>query len=93
MNKEMTVREAFELAYGPIPKGATCHALCGVPYEGCSIQPCYNLTGTYHEVTDVGWKQDNYYYCGGPDISDRPAHAFLGFFGDEYDKVVKGEDK
>lgn len=90
----MTVREAFEKAYGPVPEGATCHVANGYPYEGAAIVPTYCIRGKVFEARpyrgeELQWvKRLDDQYEEGPDISDRPASAFLGFFGPEYDRVV-----
>lgn len=93
----MTVREAFSLAFGPVPDGATCH----VGYwEGQGAGPVDHQVpsatiancppGT--RVGDGGaWLSRGKDFGGiGPDISDRQAEAFLGFFGEAYDRVVNG---
>jgi hypothetical protein len=86
----MTVREAFSLAFGPMPDGATCHI--GNHDRDCEIdativdpsRPRWSLTFNFGT-----WNNDDAYeFPTGPDISDRPASAFLGFFGAEYDAVV-----
>lgn len=98
MNREMTVKEAFELAFGPIPERATCHLM---HLYGIDVRqlPTFALNESVWTVWVGGWSRYNFdgedlVGCNlprNPDISGRPAHAFLGFFGEEYDKVVKGE--
>lgn len=87
----MTVREAFEKAYGPMPEGATCHIgadCCNRGWSGGAT--IVNVDGIR------GWCGSRWGHAGGhypepygPDISDRLAEAFLGFFGGEYDRVVE----
>lgn len=103
----MTVREAFVKAYGPIPEGApTGVVVCQHTILGLRSGPIYvpfaripTVNGMSQRVIGrkCGWAHDSIkdheFVEHWPDISDRPAHAFLGFFGEEYDKVVKGEDK
>lgn len=93
----MTVREAFEKAYGQLQKGVTCHIghWAGPSMTGWMMEPTIKPEG-------ISWPQalsrrkwgnsDIYEYVIGPDISDRPASAFLGFFGKEYDDVVNEAD-
>jgi hypothetical protein len=90
----VTVREAFEKAYGPIPEGATCHIGTmehGSPERGWRISATYYGGGDSWPAS-VGfkvWSKNHAYkYPIGPDLSDRQAHWFLGFFGPEYDRVV-----
>lgn len=87
----MTVREAFSKAYGPIPERATCHI--GYWYfTELRVNPVH--CSNHNVLTVVGEHQvwQGFHFDGekefGPDISDRPASAFLGFFGEEYDRVV-----
>ena len=89
----MTVREAFEKAYGPIPEGATCH----IGFRSEKEDACYRMpTITREGVFPWVWFQGRWDPTGdwpdevsdGPNIADRQAHWFLGFFGAEYDRVV-----
>lgn len=86
----MTVREAFSKAYGPVPEGATCHAGIDIPYEGTAVRAIYAHENSVHSCWFSGEWDTTVYDAFGPDISDRPASAFLGFFGPEYDAVVNG---
>jgi hypothetical protein len=45
-----------------------------------AVSTCYGHSAG--QWASVGWR------AYGPDISDRPAKAFLGFFGEAYDQVV-----
>ena len=96
----MTVREAFEMTWGEIPSDAVCH----VHYDDSGVCPAivfndpdaegqeYGLVRIF-AVPDgkrgdwEGWVEDGEPVS--PDISDRPAEAFLGFFGEDYDRVVQ----
>lgn len=88
----MTVREAFSLAFGPVPDGAECFvadeegvwAICMV---GKNKLTADTEAMRWCDEGETGTSRRPYFPFG-PDISDRPAEAFLGFFGDEYDKVV-----
>lgn len=87
----MTVREAFSQAFGPVPEGATCHVGWGTSAVGTYLMPTYHRQHA-NEIaswTPLGWLDGGASYSVGPDISDRHAEAFLGFFGDDYDKVVQ----
>lgn len=91
---KMTVREAFSLAFGEVPEGATCHVAVAFPYEGSMISPVYVHDGViyYRFNWSTSWSEDHVskdVSPDGPDISDRPAESFLGFFGEKYDKVVQ----
>lgn len=85
-DEPMTVREAFEAAYAPIPEGATCH----VGYSPAG--PILNSEGFPDDGFPYEWDGNAWSLLvqgeWGPDISDRPASAFLGFFGERYDEVV-----
>lgn len=96
----MTVREAFGKAFGDVPEDYPCYAQFGNlanNYNGACITQI-------HETGDVVmvpvWTgKDNYYewkyqygvYPKSPDISDRPAESFRGFFGKEYDDVIDAQ--
>jgi hypothetical protein len=90
----MTVREAFSLAFGEVPEGATCHIAVSHEYEGSTIAATTVVDGVArYRYPQKIW--NDYVGIGGepygPDISDRPADAFMGFFGEKYDRVVEGE--
>lgn len=86
------VREVFERAYGAIPDGATCH-VASQDSGGTYIAP-YVGVPTFKRVMEVDkgvWKVVMYIEFSdlfGPDISDRDAEAFRGFFGDDYDAAL-----
>lgn len=98
---KMTVREAFSLAFGEVPEGATCHIGSRNEREDCEhIEPviCHMDGVLAFHCPETTWEP--ILYTGenaeelfdrpfGPDISSRPAEAFIGFFGDKYDKVVQ----
>lgn len=91
MSSQMTVREAFEKAYGSIPEGATCHV--GYTYfDQTRIRATHGHNGNvYTHIDELHvWQGDNFdnEVVIEPDISDRPAEAFRGFFGPEYDEVL-----
>ena len=82
------VREVFAWAYGPVPEGATCHALY-LDFRGSLLSGpvipdgqhvLHGYQGSYVLVA-LG-KVD------GPDISDRDAEAFRGFFDAAYDAAL-----
>jgi len=73
----LTVRQVVEEAFGPVPEGATVHVAHPDTYDK---DPAYQLPGT------------NDWRCFGPDISDRPASSFIGFFGEDFDRVARGEE-
>lgn len=96
--KSMTVREAFSLAFGEVPEGATCHAWHWRRSGEIVIKPTYYTPestadvwmGTWCELKpDEGTIWHVYKSKPSPDISNRPAESFIGFFGEKYDKVVQ----
>jgi hypothetical protein len=90
----VTVREAFEKAWGEMPEwdNETCHFTLEEEEENWHFLPMVfkDAFGKGVRVRNGEWEDDWYKYPGPltPDISDRPASAFLGFFGEEYDRVV-----
>jgi len=88
----MTVREAFELAYGPMHEGSECYMLfwygaellcgaCSLLFDGTVLEHGGGISNAVVEGA----------YVEGPDISDRPATSFIGFFDKKYDEVVKAQ--
>lgn len=84
----MTVRKTFSLAYGPVPEGATCHVGCDY-INTALIRPTVRHKRQSMTLNDFNKWEDDGIGVLGPDISDCRADAFVGFFGDEYDRVVK----
>lgn len=83
----MTVREAFSKAFMSVPEEASCHIM--IDYLNENYRPGY-ISGGY----SYSWFKEQRKWahhlrknsiC---DIADRPAESFIGFFGDDYDKVV-----
>jgi len=92
----MTVREAFSKAFGPVPDGATCHVghWAGPTMDSWRMEPTTHVSGGWPNPLNRSWDNGHAYeFPIGPDISDRPASSFLGFFGAEYDAVVNSEVK
>lgn len=99
----MTVRECFEKTFGPIPDGATCHIGTEVYQwpirDACerAIHPTYAEINLHSPSELNKWHPHNGdwdWHPFGPDISDRPAESFRGFFGVAYDAALdeaKGE--
>jgi hypothetical protein len=54
-------------------------------------EPDDSLCDEFPDHCHPQWCEDQHLGVLGPDITDRPASAFLGFFGKEYDRVVSGE--
>lgn len=103
----MTVREIFSKAFGEVPEGATCHIGSRSEYDDCEhIEPvvCGSSRIIAERWSDglLQW-EPIVYFDGtepdhgkwdspfGPDISDRPAESFRGFFGAEYDNCLDAE--
>jgi len=82
-NPEPTARDVFE-ALSPLPEGSTCHVGRFVSFE-------YVICPTINKVDGnvSSWEDDDFTYpCDdvfGPDISGRPASAYVGILGDDYD--------
>lgn len=89
----MTVREAFE-KLAPFPDGEfTCHMGYWGPWEGIKLWPTiFNMETTYCYIGDR-WAEFPHIkssrLCPKRDISNEPADAYLGFMGEEYDRVVR----
>jgi hypothetical protein len=90
----VTVREAFEKAWGPIPDGATCHVLsiddsdeemgvmpmCLAP-DGWVYVPKYPSDSALGAEWKAKWEKDWWFSVWVPDktdIGDQPASAFVG---------------
>jgi hypothetical protein len=100
----ITVREVFSRAFGEVPEGNSCHIGNRSEYDDCEhIEPTVCGTNeiiaerwsfglvrwepvVYFDGTDIDrMKWDAPF---GPDISNRDAEAFRGFFGAEYDNAL-----
>ena len=88
----MNVREVFNKAFGEVPEGATCH-VGNWSTESCDSEPTIALPTVIGDRCYI-WREFWTAMFGGlafgPDISDRPAESFRGFFGDAYDAVLDG---
>ena len=83
----MTVLEAFAKAFGPLPEGVDgCFVGISVPYEGTTLDPTVTTPSAAWIYWDRWIKPRS--DVEGPNIADRPAESFRGFFGDRYDGVV-----
>ncbi len=90
-----TVREVFSKAFGEVPEGATCHGFGRVDGGGDEVWQLIRLDGAVHvaykTLNEKGWINDGFYRdisTSCPDISNRDAEAFRGFFGAEYDAAL-----
>jgi hypothetical protein len=93
----MTVLEAFAKAFGPLPEGVT-EAHVGNQWDGPqSSTPFFAATVRLSKGNLLMWREANYTpswssHCYktpvGPNIADRSAESFRGFFGDRYDAVL-----
>lgn len=90
----LTVRQAFELAYGRMPGGAF-HMLVNDDDGGayCYCETIFAADGTVY-VWDGEWF-DNENHCTfgapkpyGPALDERPAEYYAGFFGEGFDQVI-----
>lgn len=85
----MTVREAFEKAYGPLPEGTTgCYTgyedVCHIVEDAPTVRANHQLYAYYK-----GWEcLDEDEFIFGHDISNDDAHIYQEFFGDEFKTVV-----
>lgn len=96
----ITVKEVFEKAFGPLPEGVTGCFIGDDP--GCSGDPGIEFMPTVSvddwtmvrvdqwgcKTAPAGWVR-GWGANAGPDISDRSASAFVGFFGDEFDRIAQ----
>lgn len=87
----MTVKQVAEKVYGPIPAGATLYELpaFGNPNADAELCVCVELPRAY-ALREGRWELF-FANVTGPDISDRPASSFVGFFGKEFDDAVRQE--
>lgn len=95
----MTVREAFSADYGPVSVVATCHVGFwwgpdhNSPFTlGPTIRDPGEAEGwpeCWDDITERWSASMALEFPLGPDISDRPASSFLGFFGEAYDQIVE----
>ena len=91
----ITVKEVFIKAYGPLPEDeVTCHIGYEVAYSGINTQPTVaSKDGLSLYTWSKNWRGEGEWYllesedrCPfGPDLSDRAASAFDGFFVAPYD--------
>lgn len=93
----MTVKQVAEKVYGPIPDGATLHIgrvyVCdgetfGLSHCVPSLPIHENIFTVYDNPMPTEWTETAADDVIGPDISDRPAASFVGFFGKEFDDAV-----
>jgi hypothetical protein len=89
MREMKTVREVFSKAFGEVPEGATCHIgsqdCAGIYIGATHYVPFYKrMMDADKDKWVVSCTEDLY----GPDISNRDAEAFRGFFGSEYDQAL-----
>lgn len=92
-----TVREIFSKAFGEVPDVFSCHighafsrgsAYHWEPIEIARITPT-KFDGHWPE--ELTGEAKAFEYPLGPDIGDRPAESFRGFFGAEYDNCLDAE--
>ena len=88
----MTVKQVAEKVYGPIPEGATLHPAFEDD-DGRFISLCFKHDYYVSCIYDSPpfWRMCPRTDANGPDISDRPATSFVGFFGKEFDDAVRQE--
>lgn len=89
----MTVRQCFSKAFGEVPEGATCHDAYG-DIGRTYTYACYKVNDRVYEVDrrrDITtWTPGHScLYTKRPDISERDAIAYRGFFGAEYDAICE----
>ncbi len=89
----MTVREAFSKLYGTVPHAAACYVGYSIVGLGSFRGPVWVSAPLAYEVSsdEVTWSRIRCEHKWmGPDIADRPAHWYKGFFDDAYDALVGG---
>lgn len=82
--KEITVRQVFERAYGPLEDLATCHIghWAGDYKKGWMLEPTTHPFGSgWPKPVDPSSTSDDVgMFTVGRDISDMPARAYLPIF-------------
>jgi hypothetical protein len=88
--ESMTVLEVFARAFGPLPEGVEG---CYVGYESEFYDYAQQLPTVLASDSIRAWFEGD--WCDtsdgisfAPNIADRPAESFRGFFGDRYDAVL-----
>lgn len=90
----MTVREAFEKAFGPLPEGVTGCYLLEIYNSGADVRPVVTTSSAaygWFEDPSSGWEELELHEPYGPDISNEEAYPFRDFFGGKYKAVVEAE--
>lgn len=95
-----TVRRVLETICKPFPqhvKGCFLGVHDDSTY-GLLFTPCVHYNdGEYEDLLywnefEGRWEEEDAFFnasnCQGPDISDRPAEDFFGFFGSEFDNEI-----
>ena len=81
----MTVREAFEKAYGPVPEGATCHCCFESSDGDTDFFPVIKIEGVCHlwypRILEDG------------EVSDKAREAYKEEFGVDMDEPGWGADQ
>lgn len=95
----MTVKEAFSKAFGEVPEAFDVlylGLLVGTHGVGITINDAYYTWNPESIPPSWGCKSDSMWQSfnkkNAINISDRDAHAFAGFFGEAYDRVLDGAE-
>lgn len=97
-----TVKEIFSKAFGEVPEGAWIHtAIDWENFENKNFRYGVKLNLStefdlmeglcYWETGEASWIEYDMLLATSPDISDRPAESFRGFFGAEFDNALDAE--
>lgn len=92
MSNFVTAKQAFERAYGPLPGSAPLHLGAMKDKYSIPVFGLFSMSGNVGVLIENGriactLASDSILL--GPDISDRPASAFIGFFDEAYDNAVR----
>ena len=91
-----TVKDVFEKLWGPLPEKCTCHT--SAAYHGYEILASMTgaiISGPGTMLTRLDDEEELTigYFENSPDISNRPAVVFEGYFGDKYDDEVRNDPR
>lgn len=90
----LTIREVFIQAFGPIPDDATCHLGTHID-DGMYVEPVIRYKSQRNneycsaDVSAGFWRESLDDDAWGPDISNRLASEFVGLFDDKFDEIVR----
>ena len=84
----MTVLEAFAKAFGPLPEGVDGCFVGVLGAYDMNMEPTVSRNKHVDTIYNDWRTLSASWEPSGPNIADRPAESFRGFFGDRYDAVL-----